>query len=195
MTTCVVIVSSYQPLILPALGIVSVRCPLWVARYFILLFPPLVPQVYTVDIQAEVLGLMRAILVTFMPRTALVRRSMQELLQIPDDVWQAFEKQLTATGSDSKQRAVIRQLVAQAGNDEVGLWRGSGRVVSGVSYACGGEGPTRGKLLEVVLKRMCGACRSSECCRRWRSCRHSLQANSRLSPCRSSALTKTVMAC
>lgn len=138
MTTCVVIMPSHQPLILPAFSILSVRCASWLALNFILLFPPLVPQVYTVDIQAEVLGLMRAILVTFMPRTALVRRSMQELLQIPDDVWQAFEKQLTATGSDSKQRAVIRQLVAQAGNDEVGLWRGSVRVVSGVCCACGG---------------------------------------------------------
>ncbi len=59
---------------------------------------------------------------TFLPRPvggAIVRRSLQTLLQVPDAVLAGFEQQLLATGSENKQRQIIRQLVAEAGNDEV----------------------------------------------------------------------------
>jgi hypothetical protein len=78
--------------------------------------------VFTVDIQAEVLGLLRLILITFLPRQmggAIARGSLQNLLQVPDVTIQSFEKQLFAIGSENKQRALIRSLVAEAGNADV----------------------------------------------------------------------------
>ena len=87
------------------------------------LFPgPELSQVFTADIQAEVLGLLRSIITTFLPRPvggAIVRQSLQGLLQLPDAVMQGFEQQLGTIGSENKQRALIRTLVAQAGNEEV----------------------------------------------------------------------------
>ena len=77
---------------------------------------------FTVDIQAEVLGLLRLILITFLPRQmggAIARGSLQNLLQVPDVTIQSFEKQLFAIGSENKQRALIRSLVAEAGNADV----------------------------------------------------------------------------
>ena len=79
-------------------------------------------QVFTVDIQADVLGLLRLILITFLPRPVggdIVRSSLQSLLQLPNTTIQSFEKQLFATGSENKQRALIRSMVAEAGNADV----------------------------------------------------------------------------
>ncbi|GAX73215.1 hypothetical protein CEUSTIGMA_g668.t1 [Chlamydomonas eustigma] len=79
-------------------------------------------QVFTADIQAEVLGLARAIMTTFLSRPSggnIVRRSIQDLLQVQAGVLESFEKQLLGLGSENKQRGLIKQLVAQAGNEEV----------------------------------------------------------------------------
>ena len=45
--------------------------------------------------------------------------SLKSLLQLPDAAIEAFERQLFAINSENKQRALIRALVAQAGNQEV----------------------------------------------------------------------------
>jgi hypothetical protein len=79
-------------------------------------------QVFTADIQAEVLGLARVIMTTFLPRAtggSTVRRSVRELLQVQEGDLESFEKQLFTLGSENKQRGLIKQLVAQAGNEEV----------------------------------------------------------------------------
>ena len=74
------------------------------------------------DIQADVLGLLRLILITFLPRPVggdIVRSSLQTLLQLPNTTIQNFEKQIFSTGSENKQRALIRSRVAEAGNADV----------------------------------------------------------------------------
>eukprot|EP00955_Chlamydomonas_euryale_P085706 364145-Chlamydomonas_euryale.AAC.3 len=77
-------------------------------------------QVFTMDIQAEVLRLLLTIITTFPPSPGThTRAAMTSLLQLPDDTIDTFERRLRETGSEKEQRALIRTLVAQAGNDEV----------------------------------------------------------------------------
>lgn len=94
-----------------------------------------VSQVFTIDIQADVLGLLRLIIFTFLlnrkpsnfsdaggrqvPNSVfIVRRSIAELLQLPEATIEEFEQQLTKTGSEKKQSAVLKQLIASSSSSE-----------------------------------------------------------------------------
>jgi len=76
-------------------------------------------QVFTLNIQADVLGLLRAIIMTFLSKNNLVEASLQQLLQLSPAVIAEFERQLQQAMSEREQRNLIRQLVAQAGDEEV----------------------------------------------------------------------------
>ena len=91
-----------------------------------------VSQVFTMDIQADVLALLRLIIFTFLlnrkpapsaqgqvpPSVFIVRRSIIELLQLPDSTVEEFENQLAKTGSEKKQSALLKQLIASSTSNE-----------------------------------------------------------------------------
>eukprot|EP00798_Chlamydomonas_sp_ICE-L_P025278 gene25278-10930_t len=77
-------------------------------------------HVFTICFQADVLALLRAIIVGFMLKgSSVAHTTLQELLQIPQQQIVDFEAQLRGLNREKEQRAVIRQLVADSAGEEV----------------------------------------------------------------------------
>jgi len=92
-------------------------------------------QVFTVEIQAELLSLLRQIISTFLPQPtggAAILATLQQVLGVTPEALQSFVATYNALNSEKDQRQHIKQLVAQAGSDEV---RKLLAAVSKISYA------------------------------------------------------------
>ena len=75
-------------------------------------------QVSHITIQAEVLGVIRQLLVTWLPRgSPAVRGVLLQLPHVTPAVLAAFQGQLLATGSEKEQRGVVKRLLAESGGD------------------------------------------------------------------------------
>ncbi|KAJ9521709.1 hypothetical protein QJQ45_015371, partial [Haematococcus lacustris] len=73
-------------------------------------------------VQPELLALLRQLLTSYLPRPLggpVVRQTLLQLLQLQPQVLADFECKLGATGVEKDQRMLIKQLVAQAGGEEV----------------------------------------------------------------------------
>lgn len=102
------------------------------------------PQVHTATIQAEILQLLRALLAAYLPRPqggALARATLSNTLKLGPDVIASFETQFSTVGAEKDKRNLIKTLVAQAGDDEVGeeRWKAVG-AGCGVTLRAVGEG-------------------------------------------------------
>lgn len=72
-------------------------------------------QVSTITIQADILGLLRQILVIWLPKSKLVQDTLLQLPNISHAQLKQFQEQLLVTYSEKEQRNLIKQLLAEAG--------------------------------------------------------------------------------
>lgn len=77
-------------------------------------------RVSNITIQADVVGVIRHILITWLPRgSEAIRDVLRALPHVDMQVLKEFERLLMATGSEKEQRNLIKQLLAEAGGEQV----------------------------------------------------------------------------
>jgi hypothetical protein len=75
-------------------------------------------QVSTITIQTEVLNVIRQLLVTWLPRSQLIRDLLLQLPHVNPQMLTSFQEQLLALNSEKDQRNLIKQLLAESAGEQ-----------------------------------------------------------------------------
>ena len=87
----------------------SHQCDCWSCCWF---------QVSTITIQTEVLHVIRQLLVTWLPRSQLIRDLLMQLPHVNPQMLTSFQEQLLALNSEKDQRSLIKQLLAESAGEQ-----------------------------------------------------------------------------